>query len=179
MFGEKKGNHKKYMQKGIGLFLIPVKDIQIPDIFYKIQKFLRTTRVAVIAHKVLLHLKYLDVDSPLPKKSRIRETPNLSTNAYSSTNIFVFAGVKKGADTNFFSECWDSIFLNKWNVQPKIFPFLINVVSGHISKKTSFFNKCSVQPDLEKAGSTSSAEPDFFRFAAKSVLFSAKLLPNI
>ena len=29
--------------------------------------------------------------------------------------------------------------------------------------------------ELEKVGSTDSAEPDFFRFFAKSVLFSAKL----
>ena len=29
----------------------------------------------------------------------IRETKNLSTNADSSTNIFVYAGVKKGAAT--------------------------------------------------------------------------------
>ena len=34
-------------------------------------------------------------------KSRIRETLNLSTNADSSTDIFVSAGVKKGADINF------------------------------------------------------------------------------
>ena len=33
------------------------------------------------------------------KKSRKWETPNLSTNADSSTNFFVSAGVKKGADT--------------------------------------------------------------------------------
>ena len=31
------------------------------------------------------------------KKSRIQETPNLSNNADSSTNILVSAGVKKGA----------------------------------------------------------------------------------
>ena len=35
------------------------------------------------------------------KKSRIRETQNLLSDADSRTNIFVSAGVKKGAD-NFF-----------------------------------------------------------------------------
>ena len=34
-------------------------------------------------------------------KSRIRETPNLSTDADSSTNILVSAGIKKGADSIF------------------------------------------------------------------------------
>ena len=38
----------------------------------------------------------------LSKKTRIRESPNLSTDADSSTNILVFAGVKKGADSIFF-----------------------------------------------------------------------------
>ena len=36
------------------------------------------------------------------KKSRIQETPNLSTDVDSITNIFVSAGVRKGADRNFF-----------------------------------------------------------------------------
>ena len=36
------------------------------------------------------------------KKSRIRETRNLSTDADSSTNIFASAGVKKGTDIIFF-----------------------------------------------------------------------------
>ena len=36
-------------------------------------------------------------NGPTHKKSRTRETPNLSTNADSSTNVFVSAGVKKGA----------------------------------------------------------------------------------
>ena len=35
------------------------------------------------------------------KKFRIRDTPNLLTDADSSTDIFVSAGVKKGADSNF------------------------------------------------------------------------------
>ena len=38
------------------------------------------------------------------KKSRIRETPNLSTDADSSTDIFVSAGVKKGADMIFLGD---------------------------------------------------------------------------
>ena len=37
------------------------------------------------------------------KKNRIRKTPNLSTDADSSTDIFVLAGVKKEADSNFFA----------------------------------------------------------------------------
>ena len=36
------------------------------------------------------------------KKSRIRETPNLSTDADSKTNIFVSAGVQEGADSVLF-----------------------------------------------------------------------------
>ena len=36
------------------------------------------------------------------KKSCILETPKLSTDADRSTNIFVSAGVKKRADSNFF-----------------------------------------------------------------------------
>ena len=33
--------------------------------------------------------------------------------------------------------------------------------------------------EFQKAGSMGSAEPDFFRFSAKSVLFSANILPNL
>ena len=36
------------------------------------------------------------------KKSGIRDTMNLLTDADSNTNIFLSAGVKKGADNNFF-----------------------------------------------------------------------------
>ena len=35
------------------------------------------------------------------EKSRIRETPNILTDVDSSTNIFISAGVKKGADRIF------------------------------------------------------------------------------
>ena len=52
----KKGNYKTHAKKSISLFLIPVKDIKIPDIFFKIQKFIRASWASVIAHKVLLHL---------------------------------------------------------------------------------------------------------------------------
>ena len=38
----------------------------------------------------------------LKNKSRIRETPNLSTDADSSTDIFVSAAVKKEADSIFY-----------------------------------------------------------------------------
>ena len=37
------------------------------------------------------------------KESRIQETMNLLNDADSSTNIFVSAGVKKGADSIFFA----------------------------------------------------------------------------
>ena len=53
---KKKREHTKPMQKSISLFLIPVKDIKIPDIFFKIQKFIRASWASVIAHKDLLHL---------------------------------------------------------------------------------------------------------------------------
>ena len=45
----------------------------------------------------------VELVKPIPlKKSRIRELPNLLTDAESSTNIFVSAGIKKGADSMFF-----------------------------------------------------------------------------
>ena len=51
----------------------------------------------------ILYLVYISLQRPnIKKKSRIQETPNLLTNADSSTNIFVSAGVKKGADSIFF-----------------------------------------------------------------------------
>ena len=42
-------------------------------------------------------------DKEPEKKSRIRETENLTTDADSSTDVFVSAGFKKGADRNFLS----------------------------------------------------------------------------
>ena len=39
----------------------------------------------------------------LDQKSCTQETPNLSTDADSSTNIFVSAGIKEGADSIFFA----------------------------------------------------------------------------
>ena len=38
------------------IFWFPVRDIKIPDIFYKIQHFLATSWASVIAHKYLLDL---------------------------------------------------------------------------------------------------------------------------
>ena len=38
------------------LFLIPFKDIKIPDIFLKIQKVIRASWASVNAYKVLQHL---------------------------------------------------------------------------------------------------------------------------
>ena len=46
--------------------------------------------------EMLAHLKVY-----ILKKYRIRETPNLMTDADRSTNVFVSAGVKKGADSIF------------------------------------------------------------------------------
>ena len=46
---------------------------------------------------------YVTVHPDGRKKSRIRETPNLSIDADSSTNIFVSPGFKKGADSNLLS----------------------------------------------------------------------------
>ena len=52
---------------------------------------------------------YVESTGPKPscfgsqeKKSRLRETSNLSTDADSSTTIFVSAGVKKGAHNTYF-----------------------------------------------------------------------------
>ena len=38
------------------LFWFPIKDIQVPEIFYKIQNFLRTSWASVNMHKDLLDL---------------------------------------------------------------------------------------------------------------------------
>ena len=46
----------KHMQKSTSIFWFPVKDIKIPDIFYKIQNFLTMSWASVIAHKDLLDL---------------------------------------------------------------------------------------------------------------------------
>ena len=48
---------KKTFAKTAQLFYwFPVKDSKIPDIFFKIQKFIRASWASVIAHKDLLHL---------------------------------------------------------------------------------------------------------------------------
>ena len=44
----------------------------------------------------------ISTDNSSTWDSRTRETPNLSTDADSSTDILIFAGVKKGADSIFF-----------------------------------------------------------------------------
>ena len=43
------------------------------------------------------------------QKSRTQETPNLSTDAVSSTDIFASAGVKKRAYSIFFGQWADSV----------------------------------------------------------------------
>ena len=48
-------------------------------------------------------MKWSSKTRNLTKKSRIRETENLTTDADSSTDVFVSAGFKKGADRNFLS----------------------------------------------------------------------------
>ena len=40
----------------IGIFWFLIEDKKIPDIFYKIQKFLRKPWASIIMHKDLLHL---------------------------------------------------------------------------------------------------------------------------
>ena len=50
------------------------------------------------------------------EKSRIRETPNLLTDADSSTNIFVSAGVKKGTNSIFFFQIYVPNRLQKFFV---------------------------------------------------------------
>jgi hypothetical protein len=45
----------KIMQKAQD-FLVPIEAIKIPDIFYKIQKFLKTSLASVVTHKNLLDL---------------------------------------------------------------------------------------------------------------------------
>ena len=52
----KKRKSQNTWEKDTSLFWFPVNDIKIPDIFYKIQKFLRTLWASEIAHKDLLHL---------------------------------------------------------------------------------------------------------------------------
>ena len=47
---------QKHVQKALNLVWFQVKDIKIPDIFYKILKFLGTSWASAIAHKDLLDL---------------------------------------------------------------------------------------------------------------------------
>ena len=54
----------KHMQKSTSIFWLPVKDIQIPDIFYKIQQFLNTSWASVLAQR-FTGPNYLDVDTTL------------------------------------------------------------------------------------------------------------------
>ena len=49
-------DEKTFAKKAQTFFWFPVKDIKIPDIFFKIQKFIRASWASVIAHKGLLHL---------------------------------------------------------------------------------------------------------------------------
>ena len=49
----KKGDPKTHAKK-TSLFGFPINNIKIPDIFYKILKFLGTSWASVIAHKHLL-----------------------------------------------------------------------------------------------------------------------------
>ena len=47
---------KTFTKKAYTLLWFPVTDIKIPEIFYKILKFLGTSWASVIAHKNLLDL---------------------------------------------------------------------------------------------------------------------------
>ena len=53
-----------------------------------------------------------EIWTKLYKKSRIRETTNLSTDADSRINIFVCAGVQKAADRIFFGKNMDILISN-------------------------------------------------------------------
>ena len=55
MIQEKKKSQNT-CQKSTSMFWFQVKDIKIPDIFYKIQQFLTTSKASVITHKDLLDL---------------------------------------------------------------------------------------------------------------------------
>ena len=46
------------------------------------------------------------------------------------------------------------------------------------STKKQIAKRFFIFQELQKAGSMGSAEPNFFRFSSKSVLFSAKILQN-
>ena len=52
----------------ISIFWFLVKDIKIPVIFYKIQKFVRTSWALIITHKDLLNLIIWMYTTPLVKK---------------------------------------------------------------------------------------------------------------
>jgi hypothetical protein len=56
MIQAKKGNRKTHAKKSTSIFWFPVKDITIPDIFYKIQQFLTTPEASVIAQNDLQDL---------------------------------------------------------------------------------------------------------------------------
>ena len=87
MIQEKKENLQTHAKKNTIICWFPVKDIKIPDIFYKIQHFLTMSWASVIAHKDLLDLniwmqtapyevenynQYIDVDiKPLEIKCDI------------------------------------------------------------------------------------------------------------
>ena len=49
-------DEKTFTKKAQNFFWFPVKDIKIPDIFFKIQKFIRASWASVIAHKDLRNL---------------------------------------------------------------------------------------------------------------------------
>ena len=57
----------------------------------------------------------------LDKKSSICETPNLLTNADSSSDIFLSAGVDKGADSTYF--VFSSSIISLWISYVEIYMF--------------------------------------------------------
>ena len=68
---------------------------QIMDFAYEILQYSRKIK----KKKYLCSILHREAGN---KKSRIWETPNLLTDADSSTNIFFSAGVEKGADSYFW-----------------------------------------------------------------------------
>ena len=63
--------NKHLQKKTLTLFRFQVKDTKIPDIFYKILKFIGMSWASVITQKNFTGSNYLDVDSPLSAMSHV------------------------------------------------------------------------------------------------------------
>ena len=63
-------------KKSTSIFWFPVPDIKMPNIFYKIQKFLRITWASIISHKNLLHLIIWMLTALKPFPPNLQDTIN-------------------------------------------------------------------------------------------------------